>query len=142
MLSEVQGLRTQLSERAAAGPLSADDLLAKATEVGDVKLVVAETPGANPNLMRQLIDQIRKKAAPCAILLAAKQGEDKVTLVAGLSRELVDKGLSAGDWVRDTAKIVGGGGGGKPDMAQAGGKDPAKIPEALEVALENISGKL
>ena len=55
-------------------------------------------------------------------------------LVAGISRDLLDRGLSAGDWVRQVAPVVGGGGGGKPDMAQAGGKQPEKIGEALDTA--------
>jgi len=96
--------------------------------------VVAEIPGANPGLLRQLIDQLRKKADSTAILFMAATGEDKVLLVAGLSRDLVQRGLSAGNWVRDVAPVVGGGGGGKPDMAQAGGKHPEKLPEALDTA--------
>jgi alanyl-tRNA synthetase len=84
--------------------------------------------------MRQLIDQIRKKTSPTAIFLAAAEGPDKVVLVAGVSPELVAKGISAGNWVRDVAPIVGGGGGGKPDLAQAGGKQPDKLPEALAKA--------
>ena len=100
--------------------------------------VVAETPGANSNLMRQWIDQLRKKGGSLAVLLAAGQGDDKVTLVAGVTRDLVDKGVSAGNWVRDVAPVVGGGGGGKPDMAQAGGKSPEKLSEALETARQVI----
>ena len=70
------------------------------------------------------------------MLLATAEGDDKVTLVAGVSRDLVEKGVSAGNWVRDVAPVVGGGGGGKPDLAQAGGKQPAKLPEALAKARE------
>ena len=99
-------------------------------------VVVAEAPSANANLMRQLIDQIRKKTSPSAVFLATTEGENKVILVAGVSRELVEKGLSAGNWVRDVAPIVGGGGGGKPDLAQAGGKQPEKLLEALAKARE------
>jgi alanyl-tRNA synthetase len=84
--------------------------------------------------MRQLIDQIRKKGGSNAIFLATATGDAKVVLVAGVSRDLVERGISAGDWVKDVAPIVGGGGGGKPDLAQAGGKDPSKLSEALAVA--------
>jgi alanyl-tRNA synthetase len=84
--------------------------------------------------MRQLIDQIRKKTSPSAVFLATTEGADKVVLVAGVSRDLVEKGVSAGNWVRDVAPVVGGGGGGKPDLAQAGGKDAAKLPDALAKA--------
>jgi alanyl-tRNA synthetase len=136
MLAEVEDLRRQLAGRAASGALSAEALLAKAEQIAGTTVVVAEAPGANANLMRQLIDQIRKKTAPTAIFLATAEGADKVVLVAGVSRELVEKGISAGNWVRDVAPIVGGGGGGKPDLAQAGGKQPEKISEALHKAGE------
>jgi alanyl-tRNA synthetase len=138
MLAEVEELKRQLANRAAAGTLSADSLLAQAEQIGGATVVVAEAPGANANLMRQLIDQIRKRASPSAVFLAATEGTDKVVLVAGVSRDLVDKGLSAGHWVRDVAPTVGGGGGGKPDLAQAGGKQPDKLPEALAKAKEVV----
>ena len=82
--------------------------------------------------MRQLIDQIRQKQPLSAVLLATTQGEDKVTLVAGISKQLQERGLSAGKWIGPVAAAVGGGGGGRPDLAQAGGKDPAKLDAALE----------
>ena len=96
---------------------------------------------SNPNLMRQLIDQVRKKQSPVAVLLATAQGDDKVILVAGVSNELIEKGIRAGDWVKEVAPVVGGGGGGKPDMAQAGGKDPSKIGDALEAAKKFMDEK-
>jgi alanyl-tRNA synthetase len=134
MLAEVDELKRQLANRAATGALSADALLAGAEQVGGATVVVAEAPSANANLMRQLIDQIRKKASPSAVFLATTEGTDKVVLVAGVSRDLVEKGVSAGNWVRDVAPVVGGGGGGKPDLAQAGGKDTSKLPDALAKA--------
>lgn len=73
-----------------------------------------------------------------AVLLAGRQEEGKVLLVAGLSKELVKKGLDAVKWVKSAAAIVGGGGGGRPDMAQAGGKDAEKLPEALETARTTV----
>ena len=72
------------------------------------------------------------------MLLASRQGDDKVTLVAGISKDLQARKLSAGEWIRPVAAAVGGGGGGRPDMAQAGGKDPAKLPEALQIAKDTI----
>jgi len=139
---ECSALRQQISTQASSGDLSADSLFEKSEQIGDTRVVVAETPGANSNLMRQLIDQLRKKTASTAILLAASSGDDKVTLVAGISRDLVERGLSAGNWVRDVAPIVGGGGGGRPDMAQAGGKDPKKLSEAVTIALELMRREL
>ena len=139
---EVRTLARRLAQHEVAGPISADRLLGKAEQIAGTNVVVAETPGANPNVMRGLIDQLRKAASPVAVLLAARQGSAKVTLVAGISRELVEQGVSAGDWVRDVAPLVGGGGGGKPDMAQAGGKQPEKLPDALKKAREIIGAML
>ncbi|MBP62021.1 MAG: alanine--tRNA ligase, partial [Planctomycetaceae bacterium] len=94
--AEVGKLEQQQAEQEKMGPITADDLLSEATEIGGVQIVVAEARGANPNVMRQLIDQLRKRVSPVAVLLGASQGADKVTLVAGLSRELVEQGHSAG----------------------------------------------
>lgn len=128
-------LQQQLESLASAGSISADSLLEGAKVVGGVSVVAAETAGATPNLMRQWIDQIRKKSdSPTAVLLASSMGDDKVVLVAGVSKKLVEQGVSAGKWIAAVAPIVGGGGGGKPDLAQAGGKLPAKVPDALAAA--------
>ena len=140
--SEVALLQGRLKQRDAAGPLSADSLLEHAEDCGGVTVVVAEAPGAEPNLMRQLIDQIRQKAPLSAVLLATRQGDDKVTLVAGVSKQLQERGISAGKWIGPVAKAVGGGGGGRPDLAQAGGKDPGKLPDALGVARKAMSEML
>jgi alanyl-tRNA synthetase len=142
MQAEVASLAQRLAQRDAAGPVSADALLEKARDQAGVKVVLAEVPGVEPNLMRQLIDQIRQKAPLSAVLLATRQGEDKVTLVAGISKQLQDRGVSAGKWISPVAKAVGGGGGGRPDLAQAGGKDPAKLPEALQVAERTLAAML
>ncbi|MFZ5833707.1 MAG: alanine--tRNA ligase [Planctomycetota bacterium] len=123
---------------------SVESLLEHAEEIGGVKAVVAEVPGAGPQELRQLIDQLRRKAAPIAILLGNRQEEDgKVTLIAALSRDLVERKLDAVAWVKQAAAIVGGAGGGRADMAQAGGKDPAKLPEAFaagKAALKKMLG--
>jgi len=138
LVNEIRTLEGELAQRETAAPMSADMLLDGAEVVSGTHVVVAETPGADPNFMRQMIDQLRKKSSPVAVMLAAQQGSDKVVLVAGVSRELVEQGISAGGWVREIAPVVGGGGGGKPDLAQAGGKQPEKLPEALETARDTI----
>ncbi|MEN1679079.1 MAG: alanine--tRNA ligase [Planctomycetota bacterium] len=140
--AEIDSLRKQLAERDAAGPLTADTLLENAKEIGGVTAVIVETPGAAPNLMRQLIDAVRQRVQPAAVLLAAKSGEDKVTLVAGITKDLQERGVAAGKWIGPVAKAVGGGGGGRPDMAQAGGKQPEKLPEALEAAEKTLAEML
>jgi len=136
--SDVAAMEKQLSERTAAGPLSGESLLSSAEQIGGVTVIISEVPGVEPNLMRQLIDQIRGKSSSSAVLLANRSGDDKVTLVAGISKDLQSRKLSAGDWIRPVAAAVGGGGGGRPDMAQAGGKIPAKLPEALQIAKSTI----
>ena len=142
MLVEREKVQQQVAQLAEAGELDADTLIADAEMIGDAKVVIVEATGATPNLMRQLIDQIRKKTQPVAILFAAPQGDGKVLVVAGASRDLVEAGVHAGNWVRDVAQVLGGGGGGKPDMAQAGGKDATKLAEALVTARETLSEML
>ena len=136
----MEKLESQLKQLESAGGTSPDDLIKNAVEVSGIQVICADLPGGNPNLMRGTIDQIRKKIGPVAVMLAAAQGDSKVLLVAGISKELVERGMSAGNWVKEVAPVVGGGGGGKPDMAQAGGKDPTKIGEALEKAKTVIAG--
>jgi alanyl-tRNA synthetase len=142
LANDRQKLVGELKQATAGGKLSAEDLISQGERVGDTVMVVTETPGANPNVMRGWIDQIRKKSdGPSAVLLAAVQGE-KVVLVGGLSKDLVERGLKAGEWVGAAAKAVGGGGGGRPDMAQAGGKDASKLPEALDAAKASMRQQL
>ncbi|MBN8602210.1 MAG: alanine--tRNA ligase [Planctomycetes bacterium] len=133
LLQDEIKLLEQLKKLASGGEVTADQLLENATEAAGGLVITAEIPGANPNLMRQLIDAVRKKSSkPTAVLLTGVAGPDKVIVIAGLSNELVAKGLSAGTWASQTAQILGGSGGGRPDLAQAGGKNPEKITEALE----------
>ncbi|MEM1353550.1 MAG: alanine--tRNA ligase [Planctomycetota bacterium] len=108
----------------------------------DASYLVAQIPGADAKTLRTAMDVIRKKRPDAAMLLAADAGEGKVALLASVPKDLIAKGLKAGDWVKHTAPIVGGGGGGRPDMAQAGGKDSGKIEEALEAAKQFAEGKL
>ncbi|MEE9404055.1 MAG: alanine--tRNA ligase [Algisphaera sp.] len=96
-------------------------------------LIITEIPGADAKSLRTAMDVIRKKHPEAAMLLAAIDGP-KVALLASVPKSLIAKGLKAGDWIKHVAPIVDGGGGGKPDQAQAGGKNPAKLPEALDVA--------
>ncbi len=121
--------------------VSPDALLADAADVGGTKIVVADMQGGDAGAMRQAIDTLRRKASPIAVLLGSVEG-DRVTLVAGISKDLESRGLSAGSWIRDVAAVVGGKGGGRPDLAQAGGKFVAKLPEALAMARKTIESLL
>jgi alanyl-tRNA synthetase len=142
LLTDRARLIEEVKKATAGGKVSADDLINGGEQVGGSLMIVADTPGANPNVMRGWIDQIRKKSdLPTAVLLAAVQGK-KVLLVGGLSKVLVDRGLKAGEWVGAAAAVVGGGGGGRPDMAQAGGKDPSKLPDALDAARKSMRQQL
>jgi alanyl-tRNA synthetase len=136
LIKEVRDLKKQLTAGKSGG-VTADKLLEQSEKLDGATTVVAEAAGADAQLMRQLIDQLRKTASPIAVLLASRE-EDKVTIVAGISRELEQKGLNAGDWIRSAAEVVGGRGGGRADMAQAGGKHPEKLPAALDAARARI----
>lgn len=145
VVERIQGLlqeQNRLVEQSRAGGASelpdAAGLLAAAEKQGDALVIVRQLPSGNPNVLRQLIDQIRQTNQTVAVFFAGVSGPDKVLLVAGLSRDLVARGWSAGEWVKAAAPAVGGGGGGKPDLAQAGGKDPAGIPACLAIANEFI----
>jgi len=122
---------------AAATALSVEELLAAAPEVAGARIVVADARGGDAAAMRHCIDQLRRKASPIAVFLGSIEG-DKVTLVAAISRELEERGLSAGNWIKEAATVVGGKGGGRPDLAQAGGKLVEKLPEALAAARQSI----
>ncbi len=135
LLEEQKQLHEQIKQLAnSGGSISVESLLDQAMEVGGTRLIVVETPNANAGMMRQWIDQLRKKSADPIAVLLANCSDDKVTLIAGISNSLVERGFSAGKWITPVAETVGGGGGGKPDLAQAGGKLPAKLPEALQIA--------
>ncbi len=135
LLTDEVKLIEQIKQLASGGEISADQLIEKGLQTKNILVITADIPGGNPNLMRQLIDAVRKKSSqPTAILLASAAGPDKVIVVAGLSPDLVTQGLSAGTWASHAAQLVGGSGGGRADLAQAGGKNPEKIPEAIEAA--------
>ncbi|MBS0263861.1 MAG: alanine--tRNA ligase [Planctomycetes bacterium] len=142
LVEEVRTLKQNLQKanaKAAVGLL--DELLAKAVDVGGVKVVVHHGTDWDADTMRAHVDQLRAKVAPLAVLFGSGS-EGKVLLISALSKELVDRGLSAVDWVKAAAKFVGGGGGGRPDLAQAGGKSPEKLAQALSEGLEFLKGKL
>ncbi len=136
----------ELQKKAAAAPktegVGLEQLVAHAVEVQGVKIVAADVPGGTPQSLRDLIDQLRRKAAPVAVLLGTKQEEGKVLLVAGLSRDLVDRGLDCVEWIRAAAALVGGKGGGRPDLAQAGGKLAEKLGEALDLGRKELEKRL
>ena len=108
------------------------DLSSQAQDIGGVKVLTAHLDGADSNTLRDTLDQLKNKLGSAAIVLASNNGE-KVTLIAGVTKDLTAK-VKAGDLVNIAAAEVGGKGGGRPDMAQAGGSNPAAIPQALDAA--------
>ena len=110
-------------------------LVAEAEAPGGAHLFIGEVPGANDDQLRSVMDSLRTKSPTHGIMLGSAI-DGKVNFVAAVSDDLIAKGLKAGDWIRETAKVAGGGGGGRPQMAQAGGKDPSKLQDALNVAKE------
>jgi alanyl-tRNA synthetase len=144
LLEELKALKKQAALPRANGSarITVDDLLATAKHVAGATVVIQSLENMSPDDMRRLIDGLRKKQdARLAVFLAAAAA-GKVQLVAGISKDLIERGLHAGDWLKEVAPIVGGGGGGRPDLAQAGGKTPERLPEALEHAEAVLRGKL
>ena len=113
----------------------AADLLAQAPALAGGRLIVGEITGASDDQLRSAVDSLRKKSPSHAILVAASS-DGKVTFVSAVSDDLISKGLKAGDWVKHAAMVTGGGGGGRPQMAQGSGKDPGKLSDALIAARE------
>ncbi len=131
---EVKKLQTQM-KKGAAGDLAgaADRLLAAAVEVNGAKIIVGEMPSASTEQMRQQVDRLRQKAGSGVVVIGWTE-DGKVALLAAVTEDLTKKGVDAGKLVGAAAQVVGGKGGGRKDMAQAGGKDPSKLAEALQVA--------
>ena len=117
-----------------------DDLLSQAVDIQGVKVLAAQLDGADPKGLRDTLDQLKNKLGASAIVLATVQG-DKVSLVAGVSKDQT-KSIKAGELVNVVAQQVGGKGGGRPDMAQAGGNQPQALPAALASVPDWVRGKL
>jgi alanyl-tRNA synthetase len=116
-------------------------LLEACEKVGDSSIVVGPLASTSIERAREAVDMLKKKAGSAAVVVGLED-DGKAVLLAGVTDDLVKKGVKAGDVIKEIAPIVGGGGGGRPQMAQAGGKDPAKLSEALEKARETIKAKL
>lgn len=110
---------------------SIDDLLKNTKKIGDMTYITAELSGQDAKGLREVADLIRDRIKSGVVVLAS-ESQGKVLFVAAATKDAVAKGVHAGNLLREVAKIAGGGGGGRPDMAQAGGKDPSKISAALQ----------
>ena len=141
-VSEIEARIAQLQEaartaerelarlKAKAAASAGDDLAGSAVDVKGAKVVAAALDGSDPKALRETIDKLKDKLKSAAIVLASVT-DGRVTLIAGVTNDLTAK-VKAGELVNHVAQQVGGKGGGRPDMAQAGGSNPAALPKALQ----------
>ncbi len=142
MQEEIKALQAEnekLKDKLAKDSLG--DVMNQVKEVGGIKLLAAKVDGADMNGLRNLGDQLKEKLGDGVILLASVAG-GKVNLMATATQGAMDKGAHAGNLIKGVAGLVGGGGGGRPNMAQAGGKNPEGIEAALAEAARVLEGQL
>ena len=117
-----------------------DQMLAGAASVGSVKVLTVKVPGADAGKLRQMGDVLRDKDGAVVAVLASATA-DKITFLAVCGKDAVSAGVKAGEIVKHVCTICGGSGGGKPDSAMGGGKDVAKMDEALESVQAFVASK-
>ena len=133
--SEVESLKSKLAKDAMG------DVMNQVEEVKGVKFLATSLEGVDMNGLRDLGDQLKEKLGEGVILLASVN-DGKVSLMATATDGAMKQGAHAGNLIKAVAKLVGGGGGGRPNMAQAGGKNPAGVEDALKAAKEALEGQL
>lgn len=134
--SENEKLKSKLASN------SIGDVIEQVEEVSGVKLLASAVPELDMNGLRNLGDKLKDKLGEGVIVLASSTAPDKVSLVAMVSDRVIKKGAHAGNLIKELALLVGGGGGGKPNMAQAGGKNASGIDNAISKAKEVLSKQL
>jgi len=136
LLSEIKELERQNDSLSSKlGNIEAKSLSNQVKEINGIKVLASKVEATDVNQMRNMLDDLKQKLGSAVVLLASTN-EGKVTFIAGVTKDLVEKGYHAGKLVKEAATICEGGGGGRPDMAQAGGKNAEKLPEALNVVEE------
>ena len=141
ILDQVRFLERELAAlKSKLAAAQGEDLLSSAVNVKGVKVLAVAIDGADINTLRETMDKLRDKLGSAAVVLASTVG-GKVTLIAGVTSDLTAK-VKAGELVNMVAQQVGGKGGGRPDMAQAGGTEPAKLPAALTSVFAWVDAKL
>ena len=133
---ELETLKVQLAIA------KSDSLLQTAQSVGDHKIIVAQLENVDPESLKTAAERLLQKIGNGAVVLGSVPEADKVSIVAAFSSEVNKKGLQAGKFVGAIAKICGGGGGGRPNLAQAGGRDASKLPDALAQAESDLKSAL
>ncbi len=119
----------------------AQDIINSSIDANGVKIVTYKVENMDIDSLRNLGDEVRNKIGSGVVVLASVNG-DKVTFLAMATKDLNAKGISAGNIVREVAKVTGGNGGGRPDMAQAGGRDATKVDDALGIVVELVNGQM
>lgn len=138
-VKELEHELTELTSKLAHGEV--DALLASSQEINGVQVVVGKVSINDPDGLRTVADMVRNRLT-CGIVTLGSINGDKVNFVAMVTKEAIAKGIHAGNIVKEVSKITGGGGGGRPDMAQAGGKNPEKLADALQFAIEVIKKQI
>ena len=133
--SELESLKSKLAKD------SLGNVMDQVREIGGVKVLAAKLSDVDMNGLRELGDQLKEKLGDGVVVLASTVGE-KVNLISMATDSAMKKGAHAGNLIKAVAKVVGGGGGGRPNMAQAGGKDPSKVEEAIAAAYEEAEKQL
>ncbi|MBW4828859.1 MAG: alanine--tRNA ligase [Clostridiaceae bacterium] len=123
---EIQSLKSKMASSLA------DDILNQKRDIEGINLITYKVNNMDMNSLRGLGDEIKNQIYSGVIVLASVS-DNKVSFVSMVTKDLMDKGIHAGNIIREVAKVAGGGGGGRPDMAQAGGKDPSKVDDGLEL---------
>ena len=122
--------------------VKSEQLLTQAETIGEFKIIIAELGDVDANSLQTAAERLLNKLGEGAVVLASIPEPDKVSLVAAFSKGVNANGLQAGKFIGNIAKICGGGGGGRPNLAQAGGRDASKVKEALGVAKAELEGGL
>ncbi|MED1016237.1 alanine--tRNA ligase [Bacillus atrophaeus] len=138
-LKEAQ--RENESLLAKLGNAEAGAILSNVKDISGVKVLAEKVNAKDMNHLRTMVDELKAKLGSAVVVLGAVQN-DKVNISAGVTKDLIDKGLHAGKLVKQAAEMCGGGGGGRPDMAQAGGKQPEKLQDALTSVEEWVKSVL
>jgi len=129
--AQVSALNAKLAKN------SQGDILENAREINGITVACGRIDGATVDALRSIGDDFKAKTA-CGVIVLASAESDKVTFIVMATKDAIAKGVHSGNLVREAAKVTGGGGGGRPDSAQAGGKDVSKIDDAFAVVCEMI----
>jgi alanyl-tRNA synthetase len=141
IMDNVRALEKELARlKSKLAASQGDDLVSQAVDVKGAKVLAATLEGADVTALRETMDKLKDKLKTAAIVLASV-ADGKVTLIAGVTADLTAK-VKAGELVNLVAQQVGGKGGGRPDMAQAGGTQPENLPAALAAVTAWVEGKL